>query len=139
MPTEINNLSGWPIKRRVFKITAAEIVALGASTTGTITLPMSLPPKAKVISAQAYNNGTAAATLTTLTVKIGESGDDDRYMEAQTVFAANAGDHAAPDTDSPASATADTPIEVLFTGNANLSTLTGLDDGVNIGLTWIEA
>lgn len=139
MPTEINNLSGWPIKRRAFKITLAEIKALGnTATSGTITLPMSLPPKSKVLSAFAWNNGTAGATLSTLTVKIGDAGNDDRYMEAQTVLAANAGDHAAPDTDTPASATADTPVTVLITGNADLNTLTGLDDGITVGLTWIE-
>lgn len=139
MATIVNNLSAWPIKRIKCNISAAEIVALGASTTGTISLPFTLPPKACVLSVGAFNAGTAAATLTTLTVQVGDAGDPNRYLDAQTVFLANAGLHQqGVDFNTNASATADTTITVLVTGNANLSGLTGLDDGVDVFLNYIE-
>lgn len=129
-----------PLHYRKVNITAAEIVALGASTTGTITTAIVLPPKAVVTRAAAYNAGVAAATLATLTVTIGDSGDDDRHLAAQTVFAANAGLHRvgqAATTNQ--SATANSVITLLFTGNANLSGLTGLTDGVDIIIEYATA
>lgn len=140
MATLTGQITGWPIKQARFNITAAEIVALGAGTTGTVVLPFSLPPKAVVVSCAAYNAGTAAATLASLTVTIGDAGDDDRYLAAQTVFAANAGLHRVGQAAvTNASATVNTPITCLFTGNAGLNTLTALSDGVTIIINYVEA
>lgn len=138
MATIVNNVSAWPLKRVKFNISAAEIVALGASTTGTVTLPFALPPKSKVVSVGAFNAGTAAATLTSLTAQVGDAGDPNRYLDAQTVFLANAGAHSVARDLAGASNTADTTVTVLFTGNANLSGLTGATDGVDIILNYIE-
>lgn len=140
MPTlELETRQASTVKKRV-RVSAAEIVALGAAVSGTITLGVNLPPKAVVVNASVFNGGTAAATLTTLTVTIGDAGDDDRYLLAQTVFLANAGIHSfGQQANTNASATADTAITCLFTGNANLSTMTGLTDGVVITVEYKEA
>lgn len=122
-----------------FNITAAEIVALGASTTGTITLPFNLPPKAIVSQVSVWNGGTAAATLTSLTATVGDSGDNDRYFAAQSVFAANAGlTQNGQSAATNASATAVTALTMLFTGNADLDGLTGLTNGVNVTIWYME-
>lgn len=142
MAATLTKSDAWPVRRAKVVIPVADIVALGAAVSGTITLTgiLSLPPKAKVLSAGIFNNGVAAATLATLTAEIGDAGDDDRYLAGEpTIFAANAGTITAPTTDGAASNTADTVITVKFTGNANLSTLTGLTDGVALYMSWLEA
>lgn len=138
MPTEINNLTGWPIKRVAYKITAADIVALGASATGTITLAFNLPPKGLIMACGIKNGGTAAATLSTLTATLGYSGNASAFIGDQTVFAANAGIHRIPEYQQHASLTADTPLTMLFTGSGNLSGLTGLNDGVIVTIAYLE-
>lgn len=140
MPTlELETRAAGTVKKRV-RISAAEVVALGASTTGTITLGVNLPAKAAVLNCSAFNGGTAAATLATLTITIGDAGDDDRYLAAQTVFAANAGLHRIGQAAvTNASATADTALTCLLTGNANLSTTTGLTDGIVVTVEYKEA
>lgn len=128
----------WPIRYRSYTITAAEIVALGASTTGTITTLISLPAKALVIGAGVRNNGTIAATLSTLTAGVGWSGNGSALIADQTVFAANAGIYRIPEWQSAPSLTTETSITVLFTGSGNLSGLTGLSDGVTVTIAYIE-
>lgn len=128
----------WPIRYRSYTITAAEIVALGASTTGTITTLISLPAKALVIGAGVRNNGTIAATLTTLTAGVGWSGNGSALIADQTVFAANVGIYRIPEWQSAPSLTTETSITVLFTGSGNLSGLTGLSDGVTVTIAYIE-
>lgn len=139
MATKINEITAWPIKRVKYNISVSEVTALGASTTGTVTLGFNLPPKSRVLSVGAFNAGVAAATLTTLTVQVGDAGDPNRYLDAQTVYAANAGAHSMARDLANASNTANTAVTVLFTGDANLSTTTGLTDGVDIIINYIEA
>lgn len=130
-----------PIRTVKQTISASEIVALGASTTGTIALGPSfdIPAGAMVVRATVANGGTAAATLATLTAQLGDSTDADQLIAAATVFAASAiagGVPAAAFTSTPAAITA---LELLLTGDANLSTLTGLDDGLVVTVSYLEA
>lgn len=128
----------WPIRYRTYNITAAEIVALGASATGTITTTIVVPAKAVILMAGARNAGTAAATLTTLTAGVGWSGNAVALLADQTVFAANAGTNRVPEWLESPSMTANTNISVLLTGSGNLSGLTSLTDGVTITIAYIE-
>lgn len=128
----------WPIRYRTYTITLAEIVALGASATGTITTTIELPARALVVAAGVRNNGTIGATLTTLTAGVGWSGNGSALIGDQSVFAANAGIYRIPEWQSAPSLTAPTNITVLFTGSGNLSGLTGLTDGVTVTIAYIE-
>lgn len=127
----------WPIRYRTYNITAAELVALNA-TTGTITTTIVIPAKAVVLMAGIRNAGTAAATLTTLTATVGYSGDASAFIGEQTVFAANAGIHRIPEDQSTPSMTANTNVTAFFTGNATLANLTSLTDGVTVTIAYIE-
>lgn len=128
-----------PIRTARQLITAAEIVALGANLTGTIVLApvLGLPAKARILDIIIRNQGNIAATLATLTAQVGDSSDPNRYVLDGTIFAADAVVGGIP-ADVFGSQTVDTPLEILFTGNANLGTLTGLTDGVVVEINYIE-
>lgn len=128
----------WPIRYRTYNVTAAQLVAIGASATGTITTEIVIPAKAVILMAGARNGGTVGATLTTLTVGVGWSGNASALIGDQTVFAANAGTHRIPEWLESPSMTAATTITAFFTGSGNLSGLTGLTDGVTITIAYIE-
>lgn len=128
----------WPIRYRSYNITAAEVVALGASATGTITTQIELPAKALVVAAGVRNAGVACATLTTLTAGVGYSGNASAFIAYQTVFAANAGIYRTPEWQSAPSLTASTTVTVFLTGSGNLSGATGLTDGITVTIAYIE-
>ena len=121
-------------------ITAAEVVALGASTTGSLDL-WTVPVGAIVLTASVRNGGTAALTLTTLTASLGITGTTDLFMAAETVFAANAiaVTGVAVATEAIAATVAAKAVVVEFTGSGNLSTMTGASPGgFIVEMSWIE-
>ena len=139
MGTLTSPVHPWPIRYRTYTITAAEIVALGASTTGTITTPIVVPARGLVVAAGIRNNGTVGATLTTLTAGVGYSGNASAFIGSdQSVFAAKAGIYRIPEWMSAPSLTADTNVSVFLTGSGNLSGLTGLSDGLTVTIAYIE-
>lgn len=126
------------------KITTAELVALGASTTGQISMGTAMPAGAVPIAFTARNRGTAftssAGSVTQLDAQIVADGQTvdafadgvvDDLMTAgkrggKALAAANATATVAPWPNG-----AWTP-RVRFTCNRNLGTLTGGDDGIEI-------
>ena len=127
-----------PIVSLTQVITAAQVTGLGASTTGTITLNLEVPAKAHVLSATVRNNGTAAATLATLTAQLGDATDADQLIAAATVFAADAVAGGVPAAAFMSDPAADTTLALLLTGDANLSTMTGLTDGLIVEVNYID-
>lgn len=115
-------------------ITAAEVVALGASTTGEVSIA-TVPAGAYITRARVENCGVAAATLSSLTASLGENGDTEALLAAATVFAANATVETAPVSNVLAK-TAAYDVVCEFTGNANLSTMTGAGGGFNVFLEY---
>lgn len=136
MPTIESTVEG-AIQRRRVHITAAEVVALGAATSGEITLGVTMPVGAKLIRARISNAGDAAATLSTLTASLGDAADSDEMLVHATVFAAGAVNETAPVLPF-AAQTAVYPFVVEFVGNANLSTMTDADGGFDVLLEWTE-
>lgn len=121
-------------------ITAAQIVGLGASTTGEISL-WTIPAGSVILMARVKNGGTAAATLATLTASLGITGATTAIMAAETVFAANANatTGVAVATQGIYAETAAKAVTVAFTGDANLSTMTGgAPGGWRVDMAWIE-
>lgn len=131
---------GSGIVRATAFITAAEVVALGASTTGELSL-WTIPAGALILHARVRNGGTAALTLNTLTASLGITGATTAIMAAETVFAANANAQTgvAVATQAIYCETAAKAIVVEFTGDANLSTMTGASPGgFIVDMAWIE-
>lgn len=136
----IDRSEGGGVVRAMAFITAAEIIALGASTTGELSL-WTIPKGATVLSASVLNGGTAALTLTTLTASIGITGTTDLFLGAETVFAANAlaVTGVAVATEGIGASIAAKAVVVEFTGSGNLSTMTGgAPGGWRVDMTWIE-
>lgn len=109
-------------------ITAAEVVAIGASTTGSVALGYIVPAGSYITRVRCQNGGTVAATLATLTMGVGDAGDVDEMLDEGTVHAANASVETAPLLPFAAKDATWTPV-ASFIGDANLSTLTGASPG----------
>lgn len=128
--------------RRLRKtFTAAEIVALGATTVGRLSMGQTLAAGALPIAMFSRNLGDAAATLETLTVGVVQgSGISSLFISAQSVFAATAAGLApvtsGTNTDDRFDFYSAWTPHVQFTGNANLSGLTGLANGVEVTLLY---
>lgn len=120
-------------------ITAAEIVALGASTTGELSL-WTVPAGSQVLKARVRNGGTVFATLATLTASLGINGATTGFMAAETIFAANANAETGVSAAQSIYAESSNRATVVeFTGDANLSTATGgAPGGVIVDMEWIE-
>lgn len=108
----------------------ADIVGLGASTTGDLSVG-TLPIGATPISASIFNGGNIATVLTTLTASVGTDGSQINLHAAADVHGVSFGESGPALEDFPY-VLAPIDCRVEFTGNANLSTLTGLDDGVTV-------
>lgn len=137
---EIDRSAGGGLVRAKAFITAAEIVALGASTTGELSL-WTIPAGSVIVAARVKNGGTAAATLATLTASLGINGATTAIMAAETVFAANANatTGVAVATQGIYAETTARAVVVEFTGDANLSTMTGgAPGGWRVDMAWIE-
>lgn len=124
------------IQEMAVTYSAADIVALGASTTGELALG-SLPPGAIPMGASVANLGTIAASLTTLTASVGTTAGSFVDLHAAGDVHAADGGEAGPTLEGFVYPAVLTPVLVQFTGNANLSTLTGLDDGVKVVLKYM--
>ena len=120
-----------------FHITAADIVAIGAATSGEIDLGFSLPAGAVLLRSQIENAGDAAATLTTLTASLGTTSSVTDILAAATVFLSGATVETAP-VDPLVAKTAAYPLYVGMVGDANLDTMTDLLGGLNVNVAWIE-
>ena len=121
-------------------ITAAQIVGLGASTTGEISL-WTIPAGSVILMARVKNGGTTFATLSTLTASLGITGATTAIMAAETILLANANatTGVAVATQGIYAETAAKAITVEFTGDVNLSTATGgSPGGVRVDMAWIE-
>lgn len=121
-------------------ITTAEIDALGASTTGELSL-WTIPKGATVLSASVLNGGTAATGLTTLTASLGITGTTDLFLAAETVYAANAlaVTGVAVASEGIGASVAAKAVVIEFTGNGNLDTITGgAPGGWRVDMCWIE-
>lgn len=121
-------------------ITAAQIVSLGASTTGEISL-WTIPKGAVILAASVTNGGTSFATLSTLTASLGITGATTAIMSAETILLANANatTGVAVATQAIYAETAAKAVTVEFTGDVNLSTATGgSPGGVRVDMAWIE-
>lgn len=127
-----------PVRVAKRHVPVSEVVGLGASTSGVIDLGIVLPPKCLVTMAVCRNLGVAAATLATLTAKIGTNGNDDLLVTAATIFAANAVAGGVPVTPH-VSETAEQAIYLALTGDANLSTTTGATSGFDVLIYYVEA
>ena len=123
------------VKRLFLKIDLADITALGATTTGQITIG-DLPLKARIIRNYVLNLGSAAATLATLTASIGHTTFVEQ-LAAGTVFAADAAVETLAVEPVP-SYTAATTLKIEFVGDANLDTCTGLANGIEIIVDYVE-
>lgn len=131
-------LSG--IRRMKAFITLAEVVALGASTTGEISL-WTVPQGATIIVAQVRNGGNAALTLSTLTASLGINGSITSILAAETIFAANAIaiTGVAVASEGIYASTAARAVVLALEGSGNLSTTTGLTPGgIIVDMAWIE-
>ena len=125
-----NHVEEYPdglVRVRTF-ITAAEVVAIGASTTGSVALGYIVPAGSVLTRVRCQNGGTLAATLTTLTMGLGDAADPDEVLDEGTVHAANAAVETAPLLPFVAKTAAWTPV-ASFIGNANLDGLTGASPG----------
>lgn len=122
------------------KLTMAlsDITGLGASTTGEVAFT-TIPQGATILEAYVLNGAGACTGLATLTASLGINGATTAIMTAETVFAANAiaiiGQTEAQAVYASAAARA---VVIEFTGNANLSTATGIASGIFGYLTYIE-
>ena len=116
----------------------ADITALGASTTGEVSF-CTVPIGATILEASVLNGGGACTALATLTASIGINGATTAIMAAETVFAANAIAIVGQTEAQAVYASAAARVVVIeFTGNANLSTATGLASGLIGYLTYLE-
>lgn len=124
--------------RQKLTLALADITALGASTTGEVAF-CTIPAGAKILECQVLNGAGACTGLATLTASVGINGATTAIMAAETVFAANAsactGLSAAQSIYAETTARA---VVIEFTGNANLSTATGIASGMTAYLTYIE-
>lgn len=136
MATIESTVEGKIVRRRVH-ITASDVVALGASTTGDIALGVQMPIGAKLQRVRVSNAGDAVLTLATLTLSVGDASMPAELLAAATVFASGAVGEAAPLLQFTAQ-TGVYPFVVRFTGNANLDTLTGGLGGFDVLLEWTE-
>lgn len=113
-----------------FRITTAEVVAIGAATSGQIALGFTIPANAQIRRAFVKNSGAVAATLATLTASLGTAGGSyTDIIAANTVHAANATSEDLAATKRLTVAAASTEIKVEFVGNADLGNLTGAANG----------
>ena len=128
-PSTIEN--GEKIHELRADISAAQIVGLGANTSGILDVG-TLPAGAIIQGVSVFNKGVAALTLASLTATVGTNvADHDNIKGAQSVFAADAGS-AGPGLVTTPHLAAATLVRSVITGNANLSTLTGLTNGIAI-------
>lgn len=126
------------------KVTAAELVALGAATSGRVAMDDAIPAGAVPIAFTARNRGTAftssAGSVTQLDASIvatGQTTDALIGSEVGTLMTAGIRGGRALDRSGVAAAVAPWPNgawtpEVYFECNQNLSTITGGDDGIEI-------
>lgn len=119
-------------------IALADVTALGASTTGEIAF-CTVPLGATILEASVLNGGSDCTGLSTLTASLGINGATTAIMAAETVFLANAiaivGQTEAQAVYASAASRA---VVVALTGNANLSTATGLGSGLIAYISYLE-
>lgn len=126
------------IVRQKLTMALSDITALGASTTGEVAF-CTIPAGATILEAGVLNGAGACTALATLTASIGINGATTAIMAAETVFAANA--HAViglTEANAVYASTSARVVVIEFTGNANLSTATGIASGIFGYLTYIE-
>ncbi len=103
------------------RVTAAEIRAFGAVTTGIVALGVQLT-KASVRRVYVFNLNQEMTGLTTLLSKVGTAGNDDSLLIDSTVFAANVANETIP-LAPVSSYVADTPLLLELTSTANMDQL----------------
>lgn len=118
-------------------VTLADIVAMGAAATGTVSL-LTLPVGAYVEQVRVQNSGAAEDTLTALEVGIGVTGNVEGLKAAADVKAANAVSQVAPVDAFYAASATKALIATFDSTSEDLDTATGLEGGVDIYLVYRE-
>jgi len=131
-PVSLGTLAG--VKQLRINITLAQIQALGATSTGTVSLGESINAGGYVIAASVVNNGTVAGGggVTGVTAQIGD-GTGTITSQSGSIFAAGQPQAMLPTNE----ALAGTLEVTLVATGGNLGDMTGPDTGLEITLLYV--
>jgi len=132
-PVSLGTLAG--VKQLRETITLAQIQALGATSTGTVSLGQSINAGGYVITASVVNNGTVAGGggVTGVTAQIGD-GTGTITSQSGSIFAAGQPQAMLPTNE----AVAGTLEVTLVATGGNLGDMTGPDTGLDITVLYAE-
>lgn len=132
-PVDLGTLEG--VQQVRANITLAQIQALGANTTGSVSLGESISSGGYVITSSVVNNGTAAGGggVTGVTAQIGD-GTAQLTAQSGSIFAAGQPQVMLPTNE----ASGGTLAVTLVATGGNLGDMTGPDTGLDITILYVE-